>query len=174
MSYFLIFNDEIRFLFRTGLVLDILRNWLRISKALAYNEMPQAYKLLYHSIYSSHNLYIDLCEVNSKRLVEAEAIFERGWKCNLYRTNGSYKEAVLKVDKLKKEIICFKYPDGVIKDKYRINLKELLIIQTYLNDRDPLFLEGNFTRTSNIFQHKAVATNCITLLGLHEANYEVR
>lgn len=91
LSYFLIFNDEIRFLFRTTLVLDILKNWLRISKALAYTEMPQAYKLFYHSIYSSQNLYVDLCGVNSKRLAEAELAFERGWRCNLYRLNGSYK-----------------------------------------------------------------------------------
>lgn len=175
LSHFLVFNEDIRALFRSSTpLLDILRNWLRISRALAYAEMPQAYKLLYYAMHCSQPLYLDLCGVGSKRLLEAEHAFERGWKCNLYRVNGSYKEAVLRMDKARKELVCYKHPDGLVKDKYRLALRDLLVIQTYPSEKDHLFLEGNFTRTSNIFQHKPVAAHCLTLMGLNEANYEVR
>jgi hypothetical protein len=52
-------------------VIDILKNWVRIAKALDYNEMAQTFKLFYYSTYAGHNLYIDLCEVNSKSIVNA-------------------------------------------------------------------------------------------------------
>jgi hypothetical protein len=91
LSYFLVFNEEIQTLFRNGLVLDILKNWLRIAKALDYEEMPQTYKLFIYAINCGQHLHVDLCKTNSKRLEEAESAFEHGWRCNLYRLNGTYK-----------------------------------------------------------------------------------
>ncbi len=98
---------------------------------MSYTEMPQSYKLFHYSVYCEKSLRIDLCDVKSKRISEVEAMFEKGWRCNLYRLNGTYKEAMLKIDKSKVEIVAFKHPDGIIKDKYRIHLKELLIIERY-------------------------------------------
>lgn len=37
LSHFLIFSEDIRFLFRTELVVDILKNWVRIARALDYD-----------------------------------------------------------------------------------------------------------------------------------------
>ena len=91
----------------------------------------------------------------------------------LYRLNGTYKNAILKIDKSKHEIIAFKSPDGVVKDKYRIHLKELLVIRNYQRETDIAYSESVFTRTINIFQHKAPAISCLTLIGLTE-NFEVR
>ena len=75
LSHFLIFSEDIRFLFRTELVVDILKNWVRIARALDYDEMDQVFKLFFYSLYSAHGLYLDLCGVNSKRLTEAEHNF---------------------------------------------------------------------------------------------------
>jgi hypothetical protein len=80
----------------------------------------------------------------------------------------------LKVDKSKQEIIAYKFPDGVVKDKYRIHFKDLLIIQNYQSEKNILFMESCYTRTLNIFQHKPLPTNCLTFIGLSENNYEVR
>lgn len=80
-------------------MLDILRNWLRVAKALEYAEMPQSFKLFIYSVYSQQSLYIDLCSIGSKKVAEAESSFENGWRCKLYRSNGTYKEAVLKIDR---------------------------------------------------------------------------
>jgi hypothetical protein len=80
----------------------------------------------------------------------------------------------LKIDKSKVEILAFKYPEGIIKDKYRIHLKDLLVIERYQSDKDTLFIESVFTKALNPFQHKVNPQHCLTMLCLCDHNYEVR
>lgn len=56
-------------------MINILRNWVRIAKALNYNEMGQIFKLFYYATFSNRELYMDLCEINSKRISLAENSF---------------------------------------------------------------------------------------------------
>ena len=74
LSFFLVFHEDIRSLFRSRLVMDILKNWLRVAKAMDYTDMPQSYKLFLYAVYCEENLYVDLCDVNSRRVAEAEVI----------------------------------------------------------------------------------------------------
>lgn len=51
LSFFLVFNEDIRSLFRSRIVMDILKNWLRIAKAMDYIDMPQTFKLFLYAAY---------------------------------------------------------------------------------------------------------------------------
>jgi hypothetical protein len=84
--------------------------------------------------------------------------------------DGSFKEAVLKYDTAKQELIGYKWPDGEIKLKYRLPLKDIMMIYSYPNEKEVVFLESNFTRSSNVFQHKADPALCITVLCLCDGN----
>ena len=52
LSFFLVFNEDIRSLFRSRIVMDVLKNWLRIAKTMDYTDMPQSYKLFLYAVYS--------------------------------------------------------------------------------------------------------------------------
>jgi hypothetical protein len=52
MSYYINFNDEVKVCFKTKIIVDVLKNWLRVARALDYPNMPQAYKLCIYSIYN--------------------------------------------------------------------------------------------------------------------------
>jgi hypothetical protein len=56
LSFFLVFHEDIRSLFRSRLVMDILKNWLRVAKAMDYTDMPQSYKLFLYAVYCEENL----------------------------------------------------------------------------------------------------------------------
>ena len=84
--------------------------------------------------------------------------------------NGSFKEAILKFDISKQELISYKWPDGEIKLKYRLPIKDIMMIYSYPNEKDVVFQESNFTRSSNVFQHNANPALCITVMCLCEEN----
>jgi len=60
MSYYINSNDHIKLLFRDKIIVDILKNWLRVAKALEYKDMPQTYKLCLFSIENQQSLTADI------------------------------------------------------------------------------------------------------------------
>ena len=52
-----------------------------------------------YSVFSNQTYIYDVCDVNNKKLEEIEKRFEKGWKCNLFRLDGSYKQAAFRFDR---------------------------------------------------------------------------
>lgn len=65
MSFYIMANQQVQALFRSPLMIDILKNWLRVAKALNYQELPQAYRLCMLAIHSPKPVCIDLCDVGT-------------------------------------------------------------------------------------------------------------
>jgi len=51
---------------------SVSREVVCLLKAMDYTDMPQSYKLFLYAVYCEENLYVDLCDVNSRRVAEAE------------------------------------------------------------------------------------------------------
>ena len=122
-------------------------------------------------------LYQDEAAILDKKITpnikNVEEIMKNGFECNLFRLNGSYKKAILKLDKNGGELVVFKNPDGIIKDKYRLPVKNILIVYDYMDKTSFLFQESSFNQTINIFQHTVIQENCISIFCLTEKD-EVR
>lgn len=71
MSYYINFNDEVKIFFKTKIIFDVLKNWLRVSRALDFPYMPQAYKLCIYSIYNADNLLVDNSTFSKDKISEA-------------------------------------------------------------------------------------------------------
>ncbi len=70
--------------------------------------------------------------------------------------------------------MAFKAPDGIIKEKYRLHFKELLIVHRYTPQSQSLFAESSFTKAINPFQHTVKPEHCLTLLCLTAHSFEVK
>jgi len=103
-----------------------------------------------------------------------ENVCDLGWKCSLYRMNGSFKECGLRFDINQQQLIAFKWPSGEIKTKYSLPLKDIIIVYSYKNEKDVPFQESYFTRSSNLFQKSVNHTRCITIMCLCEESNEIR
>lgn len=69
MSYYINSNDHIKLLFRDKIIVDILKNWLRVAKALEYKDMPQTYKLCLFSIENQQSLTADISQISSSKFI---------------------------------------------------------------------------------------------------------
>ena len=86
-------------MFRSQVILNLLKSWLKIFKSEAEDESAQTFRLWLYSVFSNQTYIYDVCDVNSKKLEEIQKRFEKGWKCNLFRLDGSYKQAAFRFDR---------------------------------------------------------------------------
>lgn len=100
ISYYINFNQDIKLLFRNQVVISLLKNWQKIFKDSAKEESNQTVLLWLYSVFNHQSLFYDVCAINSSKLSDIEARLERGWKCNLFRIDGSYKTAVFRLDRV--------------------------------------------------------------------------
>ena len=154
-------------------MLTILKNWLRISNALGHAQIPLTYFLCLSSILNQHSLYVDVYNINAPKLRDIEAQCEKGFKCRLFRIDGSCKDGIVRLDRLMKSMVAFKYPDGEIKRKYQLPLASILTVCMYGGEKEQLFEESRFKKSMNPFQSDAVVGQCLTIIALCEKN-EVR
>ena len=69
---------------------------------------------------------VQLCldDVASKSEVEYYDIMKKGFRCILYRSDGSCKEAKVDIDE-EYNFRAYKYPDGEVKKKYCVNIRHI-------------------------------------------------
>ena len=81
---------------------------------------------------------------------------------------------MFKFDRKKQQLVALKHPDGQLKSKYCLPLKNVLFIYRYQSQDDVLLQESRFTRTFNRFQHNVNYQHCVTIFCLIEEKFEVR
>jgi hypothetical protein len=154
--------------------MGLLKNWLKMFKGVAEEESNQTFRLWMYSVFSNQTYTMDVCDINPSKLQEIEGRMEKGWKCNLFRLNGSYKQAMFRYDRGQQQLIAYKHPGGDRKTKYCLPLRSILFIYRYQSQDDYLLLESRFTRTLNPFQHDVNFKHCLTIFSLIEEKFEVR
>lgn len=147
-------------------MVNLLKSWLKTFKSVIEDQSHQTFRLWLYSVFNQQTLIHDVCSINNHKLQEIEQRFSKGWKANLFRMDGSYKQAILKYDKQKQEVFSFKFPDGEIKPKYRLPLNTILLMYLYTSAEDFLWKESRFTRTINPFQHSVNHKHCLTIFSL--------
>ena len=55
-------------MFRGKVVIDILKNWLKIFKNLAEEESSQTYRLWLYSVYNNQAFHYDICSISNIKL----------------------------------------------------------------------------------------------------------
>ena len=68
VSYFINFNEELKLMFRTSLIVDLLKNWLKTFKSMAEDECAQTFRLWLYSVFSNQTFTYDVVNISSKKL----------------------------------------------------------------------------------------------------------
>lgn len=68
VSYFINFNEEIKILFRSQVIINLLKGWLKTYKSIAEDESAQTYRLWLYSIFSNQTYTYDVCNINNIKL----------------------------------------------------------------------------------------------------------
>lgn len=68
---------------------------------------------------------------------------KKGFKCKLYRADGSFKEAKIDMDQ-DYNFRAYKYPDGQIKSKYVVNVRHIRDFQVEYQKHNELWKNSVF------------------------------
>ena len=132
----------------------------KLVKEDIYSEMVKAIVFL---IYSPP---VQLCldEVGNKSEVEYYNIMKKGFKCILYRSDGSCKEAKVDIDE-EYSFRAYKYPDGEVKKKYCVNIRHIREFQLEFQKHPELWKRSVFASDKGMFEsHKADQKCCCTIV----------
>ena len=96
---------------------------------------------------------------------QAMKVLKKGFKGKLYRADGSSKQAI--IDMNEENIIkAYKYPDGEIKKKYTMSIRQIRDWQFIFNANDDAWRNSVFAKSKGgLFDGEAQPKNCIVLLG---------
>ena len=81
----------------------------------------------------------------------------------MYRIDGTRKKAKIQITEEK--IVAFKYPDGEIKKKYTIELKNLRDWQFDYQKSERQWKLSVFNKDRGMFSGSVPAENCATMIG---------
>ena len=90
---------------------------------------------------------------------------KKGFRCNLYRIDGSSKKAILDMNQ-EFQLRAYKFPDGEIKKKYIVNIKNIKDFQFSFPLSEELWNSTIFAMEKGIFDTKKCnPKNCATIVG---------
>jgi hypothetical protein len=111
------------------------------------------------------NPYSLLREEEGEGLEQGYQQLRSGFKCSLYRMDGSSKKALLDINE-EYELRAYKYPGGEVKRKYVIDIKTLRDFQFNYPVSEELWAATVFTMEKGLFDSRKVpAQNCVSLMG---------
>lgn len=74
---------------------------------------------------------------------------KKGFKCKLFRADGSHKQAKIDIDD-EYNIRVYKYPDGEIKSKYVLNINHIRDLQIDFREKDELWSHTVFSMEKSL------------------------
>lgn len=85
---------------------------------------------------------------------ESEDFLMKGLQCKLYRRDSTFKKAIVNMTS-EYELRSFKYPDGEIKEKYRVNILNIKDSCFRYNSGTKLWELSVFSKSGGLFEKKA-------------------
>ena len=112
-----------------------------------------------------HNPFAALAEIQGEGLEHHYNLLKAGFKCNLFRMDGSSKRAVVDINE-DYEVRAYKHPNGEVKKKYVIDVRNLKDFQFAYPANEELWSSSVFLLDKGLFDLKKVAPqSCCSLMG---------
>ena len=91
----------------------------------------------------------------------------KGFKCKLFRADGSYKSGVIDINE-EHMVRAYKYPGGEIKNKYTMSIRQIRDWQFDYRNSPNSWRSSIFPQEKSLLNEPSKIENCVTLLGSTE------
>ena len=68
VSYFINFNEEVKTLFKSQVIINLLKNWLKLFRSIDEDESAQTFRLWLYSVFNQEIYQYDVCNINVDKL----------------------------------------------------------------------------------------------------------